>query len=187
MPNITKDKAITVNGRTWWVNSTGSGLIPHALKAMINQIDVMLSHHSKVHIIRFDLRMYHHSDNNEIVTIFNRRFHKWLKRKYKLKRVGFVWCRELETAKQQHYHYALIIDGHKVRHPIEILAKAKDIWDIHLNGSEFTPKNCYYNLERNNHDSIQRAIWRISYLAKARGKGYKPKQTKNYGTSRIKH
>lgn len=36
--------------------------------------------------------------------------------------------------------------------------------------------------------TIQGAIWHISYLAKAkaRGKGYKPDQTKNYGTSRIK-
>jgi len=29
-------------------------------------------------------------------------------------------------------------------------------------------------------------LWRISYFAKGRGKGYKPPQTKNYGTSRIK-
>lgn len=186
MPYITKDKAITVNGQTWWVNSAGSGLITHAIKAMINQVDVMLNHHSKIHLIRFDLRMYQYTDNNEIITIFNRRLHKWLKRKYDLKRIGFIWCREQETAKQQHYHFVLMIDGHKVRHPIEILSKAREIWDIHLSGSEFTPKNCYYNLERDNYDSIQYAIWRISYLAKARGKGYKPPQTKNYGTSRIK-
>ena len=145
MPYITKDKALTVNDQTWWVNSAGSGLITHAIKAMINQVDAMLNHHSKIHLIRFDLRMY------------------------------------------QHYHYVLMIDGHKVRHPIEILSKAREIWDIHLSGSEFTPKNCYYNLERNNYESIQDAIWRISYLAKARGKGYKPPQTKNYGTSRIKY
>jgi len=78
-----------------------------------------------------------------------------------------------------------MVDGHKVRHPIEILAKVKEIWEQQLDGSMFTPKNCYYNLERDNHTSIQDAIWRISYLAKARGKGYKPAQTKNYGTSRI--
>jgi hypothetical protein len=185
MAYITKDKAITVNGNTWWVNSHGSGLITHSIKAMINQVDAMLSHHSKIHIIRFDLRVYEYTENNGIMTAFNRRLHKWLKRKYDLKRIGFIWCRELETAKQQHYHYALIIDGHKIRHPLEILNKVKEIWEQHLNGSEYTPKNCYYNLERDNFHSIQKAIWRISYLAKARGKGYKPAQTKNYGTSRI--
>jgi len=79
-----------------------------------------------------------------------------------------------------------MVDGHKVRHPIEILPKIKEIWEQHLDGSEYTPKRCYYKLGRNDYDSIQAAIWRISYLAKARGKGYNPEQTKNYGASRIK-
>lgn len=96
-----------------------------------------------------------------------------------------MWCRELETAKLQHYHYALIIDGHKVNYPIEINAKVKEIWR-QLDGSEYFPNNCYYNIKRSDYKSIQDAIWRISYLAKARGKGYKPDKTKNYGTSRIK-
>ena len=186
MAYIIKDKAITVNGQTWLVNSKGSGLLSIAIKKMIEQVDAMLSHHSKIHLIRCDLRMYQFTDNNEIITLFNRRLHKWLKRKYNLKLIGFCWCREQETAKQQHYHYALMVNGHKVRHPIEILPKIKEIWEQHLGGSEYTPKRCYYNLERNNYKTIQDAIWRISYLAKARGKGYKPAQTKNYGTSRIK-
>ena len=112
MSYIIHDEAIKVRGDTWWVNSAKSGLISHAVKSMIGQVDAMLSHHSKVHVIRFDLRMYEHADNNYIMTIFNRKLHKWLKRKYKLSRVGYIWCRELETAKQQHYHYALIIDSH---------------------------------------------------------------------------
>lgn len=185
MTYITNNKAITVNGQTWFVNSSGSGLRTEQLKAIINQVDAMLTHHSKVFLMRFDLRMYNFTDNNEIITTFNRRLHKWLKRKYILKRVGFHWVRELETAKQQHYHYALMIDGHKARHPIEILNKVQEIWNEQLGGSMFTPKNCYYNLEREKYSSIQNAIWRLSYLAKARGKGYKPAQTKNYGASRI--
>ncbi|WP_019028767.1 YagK/YfjJ domain-containing protein [Colwellia piezophila] len=186
MAYITKDIAITVNGQTWRVNSKGSGLISHAIKSMINQVDTMLSHHSKIHIIRFDLRVYEYTENNGLITAFNRRLHKWLKRKYNLKRIGFVWCRELETAKQQHYHYALMIDGHKVNYPHEITNKVKELWR-QLDGSEFFPDNCYYNVKRDDYETIQAAIWRISYLAKARGKGYKPEQTKNYGTSRIKY
>jgi hypothetical protein len=185
MSYITKDKAIKVNGQTWWVNSQGSGLIAHSIKAMINQVEAMLSHHSKIHIIRFDLRVIEYTENNKIMTVFNRRLHKWLKRKYNLNRVGFMWCRELETAKKQHYHYALITDGHKVNYPYEITNKVKELWR-QLDGSEYFPDNCYYNIKRNDFESIQAAIWRISYLAKARGKGYKPDQTKNYGTSRIK-
>jgi hypothetical protein len=185
MSHITQDKAITVNGKTWWVNSAKSGLITHVVKAMVNQVDAMLSHHSKIHLVRVDLRVYEYTENNEIMSVFNRRLHKWLKRKYNLNRVGFIWCRELETAKQQHYHYALMIDGHKVNYPYEVTNKIKEIW-YQLEGSEYFPENCYYNIYRDCHDSRQDAIWRISYLAKARGKGNKPAQTKNYGTSRIK-
>jgi hypothetical protein len=185
MSYITNDEAITVNGNTWRVNSRGSGLIAHSIKTMINQVDAMLSHHSKIHIIRFDLRVIEYTENNEIMTVLNRRLHKWLKRKYNLNRVGFIWCRELETAKKQHYHYALIIDGHKVNYPYEITNKVKELWR-QLDGSEYFPDNCFYNIKKNDFESIQAAIWRISYLAKARGKGYKPDQTKNYGTSRIK-
>ncbi|GLX77724.1 hypothetical protein tinsulaeT_10640 [Thalassotalea insulae] len=185
MKYITRDKAITINGKTWWVNSKGSGLLTHTIKSMIGQVDAMLSYHSKIHLIRFDLRVYGYTENNDIITKFNKRFHRWLERKYKLSRIGFCWCREQENQKHQHYHYVLMVDGHKVRHPHEILPKIKEIWELGLQGSEFTPKNCYYNLKRDDYDSIQKAIWRISYLAKARGKGYKPTQTKNYGTSRV--
>ena len=126
MTYITKSKAITLNGKTWRVNSKGSGLITRSLKAMIGQVDAMLNHHSKIHLIRFDLRVYEYTENNHIITKFNKRFHRWLERKYKLIRIGFCWCRELETAKQQHYHYVLMVDGHKVRHPHEILPKIKE-------------------------------------------------------------
>jgi hypothetical protein len=145
---ITKDKAITVNGNTWWVNSTGSGLITHVIKSMINQVEAMLSHHSKIHIIRFDLRVIEYTENNEIMAVFNRRLHKWLKRKYNLNRVGFMWCRELETAKQQYYHYALIIDGHKVNYPYEIINKVKEVWR-QLDGSEYFPDKLLLQHKKN--------------------------------------
>jgi hypothetical protein len=186
MSCIINDKAITVNGKTWWVNSAKSGLFSVAIKKVINQVDAMLSHHSKVLLIRFDLHLYEYTDDNSLITIFNRRLHKWLKRKYNLKRVGFAWAREMEISKHQHYHYVLMVDGHKVNYPSDILFKIKEIWDYHMGNFEYTPENCFYNLKRNDHQSTQDAIWRISYIVKGRGKGYKPDQTKNYGTSRIK-
>lgn len=186
MSYVTNAKYISLSGNTWAVNSKKSGLISHALKAMVGQVDAMLSHHSKIHIIRFDLRVYEYSDTNNQISLYNKYLHRWLKRKYGLSRIGFCWCREIETQKYQHYHYVLIVDGHKIRHPYEILPKVKEIWEVYLRGSEFTPKNCYYNVKRGDHKTLQTAIYRISYLAKSRGKGYKPAQTKNYGTSRIK-
>lgn len=186
MAHITRDKAITVNGQTWWVDSRKSGLIVHQLKAIINQVNAMLSYHSKVHVIRIDLHLYKYTDDNSLITVFNRRLFKWLKRKYEIKRIGFAWTRELEKAKQQHYHYALMIDGHKVRYPKEINSKIDSLWKSMDCPQPFFPDNCFYNIHRDDYSSIQDAIKRLSYLAKARGKGFKPDQTKNHGTSRIK-
>ncbi|MBB1370300.1 inovirus-type Gp2 protein [Pseudoalteromonas sp. SR45-4] len=182
-----KTRFLEVNEQIFWVNGKHSGIYSAMAKKMINQVDVMLNHHSKVHLVRFDLRLYEFTQTNQVITKFNRILFKWLKRSYNLKRIGFIWCREIETAKQQHYHYVLMLDGHKIRHPHDILSKVKMVWEHQLQGSQYTPKHCYYNIKRGDYNSLQQAIWRISYLAKVRGKGQKPPQTKNYSTSRIKH
>lgn len=185
MRYVTKTNVITMNGKTWWINARKSGVYSAMLKKMIGQLEAMISHHSKINVIRFDLKQNVYTDKNTQITTFNRRLFKWLKRHYKLKRIGFIWCREQETAKHQHYHYVLIIDGHKVEKAGLIANKVKTIWS-EINGSYWLPKNCYYNLKRGDYRETQNAIFRISYLAKARGKSYRPPQTKDYGTSRIK-
>jgi hypothetical protein len=179
-----RSSVITVNGRTWWINSKVSGIYTTMMKSMIGQLDAMLSHHSRIHVVRFDLRQYEYTATNKRMTDFNARLIKWLKARYGLKRVGYMWVREQERKKHQHYHYALILDGHKVKHPSAVLDKVREIWE-HMDGSDWRPKNCYYNVKRDDVESLQAAIWRVSYLAKGRGKGYKPAQTKNYGTSRA--
>ena len=169
----------------WWVNAAKSGLIVKLMRAILGQVEAMLSNHSRVMLIRFDLRMESYTPDNKIITVFNRRLFKWIKAQYGVSRIGFIWCRELERAKRQHYHYALMIDGAKVNYPNSITKKVIQIWS-ELSGSAYVPKNCYYTLKRDCLESQQEAIYRISYLAKARGKGYKDAQAKNYGASRIK-
>lgn len=145
----------------------------------------MLAHHSKVLMIRFDLRCRELLETNRAISDFNSLLFRRLKADYRLTKIGFAWTRELERAKQQHYHYALLLDGNKVQHPAKILKAVEEIWS-ELAGEYWTPENCYLNIHRKNHDEQGEAIYRISYLAKGRGKGYRPPQTKDYGTSRIK-
>ncbi|MCG7650991.1 inovirus-type Gp2 protein [Alteromonas sp. MmMcT2-5] len=188
MRHATNNDFFTVGSSTYRIcqKPKKRGIETHALKQVVGQVESMLSYHSKLIVIRFDLKVWEFTLDNKDITTFNRRLFKWLKSRYELKRIGFVWCREIEKAKKQHYHYALILDGHKVRHSELIINKAKSIWEQfqrHL----YVPKNCYHPIKRNDFSSIQGAIYRLSYLAKARGKGYKPAQTKNYGTSRIEH
>lgn len=159
---------------------------PEILNALIGQLTAMLSHHSKVFVIRIDLRLYDYTTDNDLITVFNRQLHRWIKRKYNTNRIGFGWARELERAKQQHYHYTLFLDGHKVNHHWEISKRARAIWD-NLNGSLRVPENPTYMVKRTDTIEAQNAIYRVSYLAKYRGKGmrYRPIQTKDYGASRV--
>lgn len=159
---------------------------PDILKTLIGQLESVLSHHSKVFVIRFDIRLYDYTPDNNLMTTFNRHFHRWIKRQYNTNRIGFGWVREQERAKQQHYHYAIFLDGHKTNQHWEITNRARTIWD-NLNGSLWVPDNPTYMLNRTDTLETQKAIYRISYLAKYRGKGmrYRPIQTKDYGTSRV--
>jgi hypothetical protein len=43
----------------------------------------------------------------------------------------------------------------------------------------------YYFVDKNNPNKRLEAIWRISYMAKIRGKGYRDPQAKDYGASRL--
>jgi hypothetical protein len=178
-------KVITKDGKTYWVNAKTSGLYSDLLKPMFAQLEAMLSHYTKVHVLRFDLRQYDHTPTNKRMSVFNRRYIKWLKHHYGFKRVGFIWVREQETADQQHYHYALLVDGQKVRYPAKLYERADKIWSD-MDGSAHLPKDAYYNVTRGNHEEFQEAIYRLSYLAKTRSKGKRPPQTKDIGTSRIK-
>jgi hypothetical protein len=49
------------------------------------------------------------------------------------------------------------------------------------------PENCFYLIDKDNIEKQRpEAIYRASYMAKSRGKQYRPKQTKDYSGSRLK-
>jgi hypothetical protein len=178
-------------GETFEVNSQGSGLYTKQLKTILNQVHAMLSHHNKVFLVRFDLRQYQATENSTHVSKFFQRLSGFLKRHYKLKRVGFAWVREREKSEKQHYHCFILLDGSKVKAPHKVMKAAKFQWQEQYDGSLCWPSRSYYQLNRNyrdnreNRDILQNAIYHISYLAKAKGKGNKPANAKNIGSSRI--
>jgi hypothetical protein len=48
------------------------------------------------------------------------------------------------------------------------------------------PKNCFYKVRRGDDMAFGEALYRCSYLAKARGKGYGSLGANNYSGSRIR-
>lgn len=185
MAYISKADYITAYGFTWRVNSYPSGLYTDMLKRLIEQPLALLSYHSKILGVRLDLHIYAYDSDNKRMSVFTRRFNRWVKRRYGVKRVAYSWVREHESSEHPHFHYVVYVDGHKVRYPAKIVERAKYLWEL-MDGFCYVPEHCYYYVLRGDLDGIQALIWRVSYLAKGRGKGNRPPQTKDYACSRLK-
>ncbi len=174
-------------GHSYWVNAKGSGLYTQPLIRMLSQIEAMLSHHNKVFLLRIDLHQSDYTDTSKHVSRFFKQLSAFLQKHYDLKRIGFAWAREQEKANSQHYHCFILLDGNKVKAPHRLTEAAQWYWTVLHEGTLSWPEiRCCYQLTRNNRNTLQDAIYHISYLAKGRGKGCKPAQAKNFGVSRLK-
>lgn len=154
------------------------------LNALHDQMNAMLSHHCKVLFVRFDLHLPSYTDTNKIMSDFMRKIKRWINQHYQISRVGHLWVREQEKAKQQHYHAILLIDGNKIRNPKRLLARIEEmafLRNLHYAGV----RKPFIMLTRDDKQSFADAFYRGSYLAKQRGKGYQGRQCNNYSSSRI--
>lgn len=186
MSHIITTPLIEYAGQQWQIDTRKSGVYSNIIHATLGQLFAMLSHHNKVLVFRFDLHCPEHTSTNKNITDFVRRLSRQVMRRYGLTRLGYCWVREQEKAKQQHYHFALMLDGNKIQKPSLIWEMAKKHWGF-MGGADWLPKDAYYRLTCKSYTETQEAIMRLSYLAKGRGKGCRPAQTKSYGTSRIAH
>lgn len=190
MKYLTTNPFIQVDGEIWEVNAGKKQqykICPKHIKRIINQLNVMCTYHKRVMVIVFDLKVPTYSENNPTISAFIREVRKLTENEYKMTRFGYAWVREVERAKQQHYHMALFLDGRQIFYPDRILGLLSDLW-LKVGGSHlYTPLNCYYRITDNNFEVKQQAIYRLSYQAKERGKGYRAKQAKDYSTSRLRY
>ena len=180
------DEFLNVNGELLRINSGhNKGVYTEIIKRFVYQLDIALSIHRRLLVHRVDLHTTYYSPNNKIISRFMNRAKQWIKRNYGIDSIGYIWAREQERAKHQHYHLALFVDANKVRHPAKLISTCEGLakaWELFL----FTPKNCYYLINRNDSKAYFRAFFRLSYLSKERGKGYKAKAANDYSASRIK-
>ena len=160
-------------------------MLTHILRPMLAIFGAVLDRHSKVFVYRFDVHVPEHTADNKIIGDLMRRLKKRIKTRYKISHVAYFWVREQERAKRQHYHVVFFLDGHKVRHPYQInqwIGHYSALFDLHPYYAG------YHNVRRDRADfesSRQAAGYHISYLAKARGKGCRASQTKDFGHSRV--
>lgn len=182
---IVFDDIFTHNGKDYRVNSAKSGLYAEIIAKIVEQFELVSQRWGRVFVLRFDLHSHFYSGDNKRVTTFRKRLFQSLKRQYGFNEIGFCWVREMERSKSQHYHWVLFLDGNLIRHSSRINRMVQDAWED-VAGAYHVPvikRPFYFGNAENIAEDV---IYRVSYLAKARGKGYRDKQAKDYQTSRMK-
>lgn len=187
MSKITVESKLEINGRLLPVNAQGEGkgCYVSMLKTIDDQMTAMLSHHNKVLMIRLDVHVGGYSDDNAKISDYIRRVRRWAYDHYNTNRMGYVWCREQERAKWQHYHLLFMIDGNKARTSHAFISKCKEIaarHGLHVPNID----EPYKMVKRADAKAYNEVFYRASYLAKERGKGYKGKFANDFAASQIK-
>ena len=165
------------------------GVYPIIIEKMVEQLDICIEIHKRVFVVLFILQHRETSKGNKDISKFMNCQKQWIRRNYKTKNIGSVWVREWEKAKAKshHYHCALFIDGDVIRHSQRILEVIRSKWFKYGNVPIKFLEHPYYNIDKHNHDEMRtQVIYRLSYYAKTRGKGYRNPQAKDYQTSRLK-
>ena len=177
----------TFNDENLFINSSETqGIYPNIIEKIVEQLDICLDLHKRVLVVRFDLSIDEYSGDNQTISTFINRQKQRMFKTYRVKNIGHAWKREQETSKAQHYHVALFIDGNKIQYPSKLLRQIKAKWFKH--GRCLIPDDCFYYLDESKANFKQmrgEAIYRLSYLGKTRGTGYKDVQAKNYSVSRL--
>lgn len=192
---LTNEPTVTIDGLELPIQNMGKdGKIYNCyvepLQRLKREIDAMLSHHDKVFIYRFDVRIYTSSQTNEVISNFRKSYAERVRRYYKTKNVAYVWCREVEKKKKQHYHFAVIVDGNKTWVAGALLAMAEEVAAIQDLSIGYCDNPSYLvrrsDLTKGDYSTYNDAFYRLSYLAKERGKTIKAERANSYQTSRIK-
>ena len=175
---------ITHDGCQYDINAKKSGIYPQQLHAIIDQLDVCVAMWRRVFVLRIDLHQSHYTETSSMITRFRKNLSRRLERQYGITEIGYTWVREQEKAKHQHYHLAFFLDGDKIRHPATLNKIISDTWQkLKTSNTVHHPVHCYYYI--NDEQAKAQVVYRLSYLAKARGKGYRTAQAKDYSTSRL--
>ncbi|QSX37564.1 YagK/YfjJ domain-containing protein [Shewanella sedimentimangrovi] len=163
MPFAYKDHAYEV-----YKPITGT-LNPRHLETIFSDYESILSHYSRVLVCRIDLHPNAASLDNQPINAFLAHMANTLTALYKSK-VIYHCAREQNTSDKEHYHLAIMLSGHKIRHPGQLLKLVQSLWSSHSGGTASMVDNPYCLIKRGDKASLRDAIYRSSYFAKTHTK-----------------
>ena len=164
----------------------GLGCYVKALDKISDVFDSMLDKHSKIMIIRFDVR---YPQNENIVCGKSQvsDFTYNLKRSLNREKIGgghrvdakIIHVQEQDRSQNPHHHFAVVVNANAKNKYFPILLKAETLWKNTLTTTQSGLVD-YCNSKQNgiivdqNKDDFQakydEAFYQVSYLAKVRGK-----------------
>ena len=193
----TLEGEFSYDGSSYKINNNHgqSGLYVEILESIIDQFHIALKNWKRVLVVRFELHQPDKTRDSKRVANFLKRLKTRLKREYGFDQIGHTWAREYHRkgkgqhyhrkGKGQHYHCALFLDGSIVRHSSKINEFIRYAWLYPIGDCSMGKiKKPYYFV--NDENVSQKAIYRLSYLAKTRGKGMRENQAKDFQCSRLK-
>lgn len=176
----------TLDGKAWRVMAFPDGLNHRLLNKLYHYCMSYLNMHSKLFMIRFDVALYDSPEDNKEIGKLSRYITKKLESRYQSE-VGFGWVREQNSHSEKcHYHCFVMLNGQKVRNTYTTFNVVKAAMKLLINITIHFPYNCSYMVLRNDLSSQQAAFYRLSYLAKNKGKTDLPVKTKSHNFSRLK-
>ncbi|MEA3406411.1 MAG: inovirus-type Gp2 protein [Pseudomonadota bacterium] len=183
---ISNSEQIFFGGVEYKVNSRPTGIYSEMLLRVLKELELAQQLWGRVLVVRVDLHQARYTEDSEQVSWFFKQMVRKLKRKYRLSQVGYFWVREHERAKAQHYHCWFFLDGNKIKHSSKLIQLAKDTWVKNWAGNHHIPTTKKPFRLIDSEEVKHEVVFWLSYGGKGRGKGYRPPQSKDYSTSRLK-
>lgn len=177
------------------------GVYTNMLKPMLGQINALLTHHSRVQLLRFDLHLpvmdyMPAASANLVVTKFFKQIKQDLSSPKWNKQINVIhcWAREVGESENGHYHCYVGLSS-TVRlgtfygeTPTHIWKLIYNRWKQLSGGSVRPSKRSCHVINRNNHNELSTAFFHLSYICKVRSKDFGTgEHHKRYSNSRLKY
>ncbi|BDR19571.1 MULTISPECIES: inovirus Gp2 family protein [Vibrio] len=167
------------------------GIDIKALHQAYNQLDNLFTYHSRITIVLIQFHQTTQLPHNKHLSKFIARLKTLCIKHYKIRgdRFGYAWAREEgKDGTNQHYHIAIMIDGHVCQKSYQITQLAKQACkDISPFYYIYAPKRNLFKVKRTGSGRILRAArMRASYAYKYASKEKVPVGVRRFGCSSIK-
>ncbi|MGL6424460.1 YagK/YfjJ domain-containing protein [Aeromonas hydrophila] len=110
----------------------------------MEQTNATVTMYKRVLFIRIDLHHCEPESTNKRISSLIKSLRAHVQQYYSIPQMGYLWVREQEKAKSQHYHIILMLDGDKIRHPAKLIKTLTDIW-ARKGGTLSAPKTAIYS------------------------------------------